>query len=285
MGCECVSKNNNNNLKSSLILRKSLKGHKIYMSKDIFKKTICEIIIDNGYGTGFISKIKYKNDYIICLLTNHHVLSEDIIKAKENIQLKFNNSQKYLDLKLKRKIFYNKDMDYICIEILQEDNIQYEIIDIDDNCYNNSYNKEKYNGKNIIASGIGIDKEIKSSEGNISYIDDDDKFYHSCHTEEGYSGGPIILINTKKIIGIHCGNDSIVNKNVGIYMNDIIKDINKIEINSFYKIINNYTIRIFGEEFVKNNKNHCKIIYENKEYELSEYFTINLLLVMNYILN
>ena len=58
-------------------------------------------------------------------------------------------------------------------------------------------------------------------------------------------------------------------------MNDIIKDMNKYEINSFYKIINNYRIRIFGEEFVKNNKNNCKIIYENKEYELLEYFTIN----------
>ena len=31
-------------------------------------------------------------------------------------------------------------------------------------------------------------------------------------------------------------------------------------------------IRIFGENFVKNNKNKCKIIYKNKIYDLKEYF-------------
>ena len=29
-------------------------------------------------------------------------------------------------------------------------------------------------------------------------------------------------------------------------------------------------VKIFGEKFVKNNKNKSKIIYDNKEYELSE---------------
>ena len=32
-------------------------------------------------------------------------------------------------------------------------------------------------------------------------------------------------------------------------------------------------IRIFGEKFVNNNRDKCKIIYENKEYELTEYFS------------
>ena len=30
-------------------------------------------------------------------------------------------------------------------------------------------------------------------------------------------------------------------------------------------------IRIFGKQFVKNNKNKCNIIYKNKKYKLSEY--------------
>ena len=33
-------------------------------------------------------------------------------------------------------------------------------------------------------------------------------------------------------------------------------------------------IRIFGKEFVNNNKNNCKIIYNNQEYELTETFII-----------
>ena len=35
-------------------------------------------------------------------------------------------------------------------------------------------------------------------------------------------------------------------------------------------------IRIFGENFVKNNKNKCKIIIDGKEYELMEEFNINI---------
>ena len=31
-------------------------------------------------------------------------------------------------------------------------------------------------------------------------------------------------------------------------------------------------IKIFGKNFVQNNKNKCKIIYNNKKYELKEYF-------------
>jgi surface protein len=31
-------------------------------------------------------------------------------------------------------------------------------------------------------------------------------------------------------------------------------------------------VKIFGSNFVKNNINNCKIIYQNREYELKEYF-------------
>ena len=41
----------------------------------------------------------------------------------------------------------------------------------------------------------------------------------------------------------------------------------KDEINIIYnKILGK--IRIFGKEFVKNNKNKCKIIYDKNEYEI-----------------
>ena len=45
------------------------------------------------------------------------------------------------------------------------------------------------------------------------------------------------------------------------------------EINMIYDI-NDTNIIIFGSDFVKNNKNICKIIIDNKEYELMEQFTI-----------
>ena len=42
-----------------------------------------------------------------------------------------------------------------------------------------------------------------------------------------------------------------------------------------YKIIENQNrIKIFDRDFVDNNKKHCKIIYDNKEHELSDYIEI-----------
>ena len=48
---------------------------------------------------------------------------------------------------------------------------------------------------------------------------------------------------------------------------------NNSEIDIIYKKSRNTRdkLKIFGEEFVKNNKDKCKIIYNNKEYELKEY--------------
>ena len=52
-------------------------------------------------------------------------------------------------------------------------------------------------------------------------------------------------------------------------------NINENEITITHKNNNNENkIRIFGEDFINNNKNKCKIKYEEKEYELQEYFEI-----------
>ena len=50
----------------------------------------------------------------------------------------------------------------------------------------------------------------------------------------------------------------------------------KSEINIIYDIKNkNYKyINIFGKEFVENNKNICKMVIDNKEYEIEEYFNV-----------
>ena len=47
-------------------------------------------------------------------------------------------------------------------------------------------------------------------------------------------------------------------------------DVENLDIEIIYK--NSKNIRLFGGEFVDNNKDKCKIIYKSKEYELNEYF-------------
>ena len=47
------------------------------------------------------------------------------------------------------------------------------------------------------------------------------------------------------------------------------------EITMIYNINNEDKVKIFGETFVNNNKDKCKIIYEHQEYNLTEKFNIN----------
>ena len=50
---------------------------------------------------------------------------------------------------------------------------------------------------------------------------------------------------------------------------------NKIdEINIIYNIKNEEYIRLFGDIFVKNNKKICKMIIDNKEYEIKREFYV-----------
>ena len=50
----------------------------------------------------------------------------------------------------------------------------------------------------------------------------------------------------------------------------------KNEINIIYNIKQNEKeIRIFGKEFVKNNKNNCYLLINNKKYEICEYYKLN----------
>ena len=42
-----------------------------------------------------------------------------------------------------------------------------------------------------------------------------------------------------------------------------------------YKATNGSQIKLFGSDFVKRNKDKCKIIYNEKEYDLMTYFTLD----------
>ena len=46
------------------------------------------------------------------------------------------------------------------------------------------------------------------------------------------------------------------------------------EMTIIYKINYEYKIKIFGNEFIKNNKKKCKIIMENKEYNIFEFLNV-----------
>ena len=249
----------------------TLKKSKILNEKA--EKTICEIIKDNGYGSGFFCKIKYPNKFneIYCLITNYHVITKDILINKENIEIKLNNEEIKISLNLYRRIWINEEIDFTCIEIMKEDNI-IEIInpfEIDDNCYNINYNNEEYDKRGIVIPSIGIEKEIELPNGSIEYIDKEKYkklFFHNCNTKPGFSGGPIILINNLKIIGIHKGYEKKNKKNIGIYFKEIIENIkeeNEIYGKNIIDCILDIELKENENIIFNQNKNNEKEIKEN----------------------
>ena len=198
------------------------------------KKSVCEIIIDNGYGSGFFCKIKLpnnNNEEIYCLITNNHVITKNILMDKDIIEIKLNNKELIISLNKNRRIWTNEKIDFVCFEIIKEDNIIEIInpIEIDENCYNINYNTKEYDEKGIVIPGT-TEKDIELPQGIIGFIKDEkhkELFFHNCNTKPGFSGGPIILIDNLKIIGIHRGYEENNEKNIGIYFKEILRNINK----------------------------------------------------------
>ena len=75
----------------------------------------------------------------------------------------------------------------------------------------------------------------------------------------GYNINQLVNIEDIKII-----ENKILNNNTNQY--------NNINGEIIYKPNKEGKVRLFGNYFVNNNKEKCKIIYNNKEYELKEYF-------------
>jgi len=198
------------------------------------EKSICEIIKNEGYGTGFFCKIKYPNKFneIYCLITNSDVITKDMLLYQKNIKIKVNNKNMKISLDLYRRIWINEEINFTCIEMINEDNI-IEIInafEMNENCYNKNYNIEEYDKRGIVIPSFGINKEIELSQGIIEYKKKEkyeSYFFHNCNTKSEFFGRPIVLLNNLKIIGIHKGYEEKNKKNIGIYIKEILENINE----------------------------------------------------------
>ena len=267
------------------------------------EKCVCKIHINGNNGTGFFAKIPYKNTFIKVLMTNNHVLGSNDILENNIITFSINNNIKDIKIGKGRKTYTSEPLDTTIIEIKEElDDLKslIEYIEIDD--INLKYIKENnkdisdnhlnnlYKGESLYILNYFGGKEIVISYGFLMKIEES-KIYHKCSTGGGSSGSPILSLENNKLIGIHCGASNYFNFNTGkLIVFPIIEFQNiKIKKDSIQEIFNSMTIiykidsnnnfynklRLFGEEFVKNNKDNCIIIIDGKTQELSEHININ----------
>ena len=88
---------------------------------DQLKHCTCKIQNKNGNGTGFFCEIPYKKEKLKVLITNNHIIDEEIIKKYERITVSLNNDKEHKKIELRnKKIYTNKEYDTTIIEINSE---------------------------------------------------------------------------------------------------------------------------------------------------------------------
>ena len=169
-------------------------------------RSICIIKSKTQTGTGFLLKylIKEKNYYF--LISNEHIITNDMINNQEEIEVIYDNKFKTIKIVLNQderyiKTFKDKNLDIAVVQILHKDNIE------DGNFL---LAKENIDKNELISKNIYIpqypevgEKTLILSYGNIKEINKDNEICHSAKTSYGSSGSPIFLENTIEVIGIH----------------------------------------------------------------------------------
>ena len=191
-------------------------------------KSVCKINIKkNENATGFFLDIY---PYMKCLVTNYHVISQDMVNANsvieiendlgEKIRLKLNSNERYIKC-------FEKPTDVTVIQIKNSDGINkyFQFLE-----YDPYYKKENLNNNyvSIFTLQHRLGKKLEAASGRIlKNIDVGYSFAHNIDTDVGASGSPIILLSNAKVIGIHKAGSLERKENYATYLEKIIEEIKK----------------------------------------------------------
>ena len=234
----------------------------------------CKIDNRKGNGTGFFCSI---NEKIKVLITNNHVIDEDIIKEGKKFEVSMNDEKEYKTIKLiNKKIYTSKKYDTTIIEINSEDEDIKNYLELDLRTIEHNINK-----KSIYI--LHYPQSLNEPKAVVSYgiikgiVNDYDIIHYSC-TDKGSSGSPIVNILNNQVIGTHNGGVPILNQNRGTLLKNPIKE--------YLNIYNDeeaieLKIKVKEEEIIKNQFNFLNKAIENREYINKVFTTIQE--IYNYI--
>ena len=208
-------------------------------------KSICKISIQNGesniIGTGFFIKIFITDIPYNYLMTNAHLITDEIVDSQKEIEIYYDYETKKNSIilnKEEREIneYNTNNLDITIIQILDSDNIDENYFLLPNLEYNNLEYKKIFiphfpKGNNLYSEG-----EITKIEKN-EFVFDTNKIQSSL-------GCPILLKNTTKVIGI-------------------VKQINKSK--NFGNFI--YPISNFLNDIIIYNKDQYEGEFVNDKYE------------------
>ena len=243
-----------------------------------YTKSICKLTIEENQisGTGFFMCLYDNQKKRKCLITNFHVISQDLVDLKKNILIQLEN-------KKERKIKLDSDKRFIRCFDKPKDITIVEIIDIDgiinqdilflsyDLNYISGY--EQYHNADIFILQHPLGKDSEFAPGKITEIEEFE-FRHSAETDHGSSGSPVILYGNYedlKVIGIHKEYDKNDKHGIGTFIGEIGEFFIK-EIQIKKKIKSDDIIDLKNERIEQNLYINNKIKYnkKHKEYELEK---------------
>ena len=262
---------------------------------DQMQKCVCNIESKNGNATAFFCYIPYLNNKFPVLITNYHIINEEIIKESNIIRVNINDGKikKNIDINSKRKIYTNIKYDTTIIEIKPEKDKIYNFLEVDKYILNEE--STFFNESIYILHYQKYGKEQKSSVsyGIIKSLEDNYNLKYYSYTDSGSIGAPILNLLNNKLIGLHdesniyklnrgtllkypifeyVNNFNLINKNKTESEKKDKEDINKrVKIMKNNKIKNeiNMLLKIEKEDinkniyFLDNSVNHLKEFKES----------------------
>ena len=215
-------------------------------------RAICKIILKetNQDATGFFMEI-YPS--FQCLLTNYHVISQEMVDADRVIEI-VNDSGIKMEINLNKNERYIRcfkdPIDITVIQIKKTDHIikYYNVLE-----YDLTYKNKKNNYRAVYILQHRLGNPLENARGKIIEISDF-QFSHSIDTDRGSSGSPILLLYNSKVIGIHKSGDIKNNINYGTFIEAILNEINKDIKNG---LIKNIDLELINNFFSSDNRN-CK---------------------------
>jgi len=263
---------------------KSLSKENFLQINEQMDKSVCKILKQNMKGTGFICSIPFPDisSPLPVLMTCYHVLEEKDLKNGKIIKLLFNNMEKVIIMDRTRRRYSNEEYDISIIELMEEDNIDFNsLLEIEYDIFNDDKINE-YKKKSIYIIHYPEGKEIQFDVDEIKGIDiKNNEIDHLCQTKSGSSGGPILSVETCRLIGIHIGAHKENRFNLGTILVLPIYEFNKkyktshIKMKNIIRFKNNLGLDSYNLDKSSNKKSFSQIgDYINIEYKNDILFTI-----------
>ena len=189
-------------------------------------KSICKITtVNKSFGTGFFVKI---SDSLKCLITNYHVLDNETINSKIELEI-WTKEKILLNLNNLYTKYFKAPIDITIIEI--NNLTDYDINFLD---YDSIYSQKGslvYKDFDIFSIHHPLGADSVCAVGKVINIHGY-QFEHNMVTDLGSSGCPIILLNNIKnrliAIGIHKQKHVKTDIGRGTFIGEILNEINMI---------------------------------------------------------